>query len=228
MVRGRKNMLVKCKYFGFYPLGSEVEINNIKIMKEYWNEYNKFIIPIGKKNVVSPFMQPLYYIISNGKIIFFVAIEYGLGQYHIFTISHNASKRLKKKIVGKREYKPIAVAINKVSNDVDVYGRKILGTRDQNYKCSDNFFKVIDTKVYLNYIQYTFTNNGEDRYYLEVYNAELVETSQNYVIIGKASKVVWRWRTKEEGHQIIERRLLKNNIENKYIWNNQETICYYR
>lgn len=221
-------MFVKCKYFGFYPLGSEVELEGIKIMQEYWNEYSKFIIPIGKKNVVSPFMQQVFYIISNEKIIFFIAVEYGLGQYHIFTISNKASKRLEKKIVGKREYHPFAVVINKASNDVVVYGRVIMGARDQNYKCPDNCFKLIDTKINLDYTQYIFTNNEVDRYYLDVYNPELVETSQNYVFIGKSSKVVWSWSNEKEGLQIIERRLLENYIENKYIWNNQEKICYYR
>ncbi len=221
-------MLVKCKYFGFYPLGSEVELEGIKIMKEYWNECNKFIIPIGKRNVVSPFMQQVFYVITNAKIIFFVAIEYGLGHYYIFTISNKASKRLEKKIIEKKVYNSFAVVINKVSNDIDIYGRKIWGARDRNYKCSDNFFKLIDTKINSEYSKYIFTNNGDDRYYLEVYNPELIETSQNYVLIGKASKVVWHWVTKEEGLQVIERRLLENYIENKYIWNNQENICYYR
>ena len=68
-------MFVAVKYFGFYLLGSDVELNGVKIMQEYWNEYNKFIIPIGKKNVVSPFMQQVFYVISKDKIVFFVAIE---------------------------------------------------------------------------------------------------------------------------------------------------------
>ena len=65
-------MFVAVKYFGFYPLGSDVELDGVKIMQEYWNEYNKFIILIGKKNVVSPFMQQVFYVISKDKIVFFV------------------------------------------------------------------------------------------------------------------------------------------------------------
>lgn len=68
-------MFIAVKYFGFYLLGSDVELNGVKIMQEYWNEYNKFIIPIGKKGAVSPFMQQVFYVISKDKIVFFVAIE---------------------------------------------------------------------------------------------------------------------------------------------------------
>lgn len=48
------------------------------------------------------------------------------------------------------------------------------------------------------------------------------------MLIGKAKKVVWRWKTKEEGLQIVERRMLKNYVENKYICSNQERITFYR
>lgn len=68
-------MIAKVKYFEFYPLGSDVELNGIKIMQEYWNEYDKFIIPIGKKNVVNPFMQQVFYVVSKDKIVFFVDVE---------------------------------------------------------------------------------------------------------------------------------------------------------
>lgn len=221
-------MFVVVKYFGFYPLGSDIELNGVKIMQECWNEYDKFIIPIGKKTVVSPFMQQVFYVISKDKIVFFVAIEYGLGYYHIFTISDKKSKILEKKEISKKEYNHFAVEINKVANGVKVYGRVVIGSRDQNYKIADSYFKLIDTKVNVGYTLYVFTNNGEDRFYLEVYNPKLVETSQNYVLIGKATKVVWRWETKEEGFQIVERRMLKNYVENKYTRNNEERITFYR
>lgn len=159
------------------------------------------LFTIGKKNVVSPFMQQVFYVISKDKIVFFVAIEYGLGHYHIFSISDKEAKKLEKKVIGIKEYNHFAVEINKVANGVKAYGRIIIGSRDQNYKIADSCFKLIDTKVNVGYTLYVFTNNGEDRFYLEVYNPELVETSQNYVLIGKATKVVWRWETKEEGLQ---------------------------
>ena len=95
-------MIAKVKYFGFYPLGSDVELNGIKIMQEYWNEYDKFIIPIGKKNVVNPFLKQVFYVVSKDKIVFFVAVEYGLGHYHIFMISDKKSKKLEKKVISKK------------------------------------------------------------------------------------------------------------------------------
>ena len=221
-------MFVKVRYFGFYPLGSDIELNGVKIMQEYWNEYKGIVIPIGKKNTVSPLGQQVFYVKSNELIIFFIAVEYGLGHYHIFTISERASKKLQHKLNGNKSYNPFAVVINKVGNYVKVYGRIIIGARDQNYKCPDSFFILIDTQFKVDHILYIFTNNGDDRFYLEVYNPEFVETSQNYVLIGKANKIVWKWETKVEGLQIVERRLLKNYVENKYIGNNQERITYFR
>ena len=53
-------MLVKVEYFGFYPLGADIELNNIPIMKLEWNLYKKVALTYGKKNVVSPFLEHLY------------------------------------------------------------------------------------------------------------------------------------------------------------------------
>ena len=53
-------MFVKVNYFGFYPLGADIKINNIEIMKSQWNVYKRSIITWGKKNIVSPFMQDLF------------------------------------------------------------------------------------------------------------------------------------------------------------------------
>ena len=53
-------MLVKVAYFGFYPLGADVELNNVPIMKAEWHTYNKAAFTYGKKNVVSPVLGQLY------------------------------------------------------------------------------------------------------------------------------------------------------------------------
>ena len=221
-------MFVKVKYFGFYPLGSDVELNNVKIMREHWNEYNKVIFPIGRKNVVSPLGQQVYYVNSNTKIIFFVAIEYGLGHYHIFSFSNRATDKMRKNVGINNDYNPLAVSICKSGNYVKVYERIICGARDKNWKCPDSFFILVETKITKDYNLYTFTNDGNDRFYLEVYNPELIEISDNYISIGKAEKVIWKYETEIDGLQIIERRLINNYIENKYIYENQERITYYR
>lgn len=91
-------MFVKVDYLGFYPLGSDIKINDIEIMKSKWNVYKKPSITYGKKNVASPFLQDLYYVVSKGKAIFFVAVEWGLGHYHIFTASEKHNKKLSNKI----------------------------------------------------------------------------------------------------------------------------------
>ena len=43
-------MLVKVKYSGFYPLGSDVRVNGVEIMKSKWHRYKKPTITYGKKN----------------------------------------------------------------------------------------------------------------------------------------------------------------------------------
>ena len=55
-------MFVKVEYFGFCPLGADIELNNIPIMKLEWNLYKKVALTYGKKNVVSPFLDHLYYV----------------------------------------------------------------------------------------------------------------------------------------------------------------------
>ena len=42
-------------------------------MQEYWNEYNKFIIPIGKKGAVSPFIS------KYGTVLFPLTIQRNYG-----------------------------------------------------------------------------------------------------------------------------------------------------
>lgn len=90
-------MLVKVEYFGFYPLGADIELNNIPIMKLEWNSYKKVAFTHGKKNIVSPFLEQLYYVKSNEGSVFFVAVEYGLGHYHIFKTDEKTNQKLSAK-----------------------------------------------------------------------------------------------------------------------------------
>ncbi len=91
-------MFVKVEYFGFYPLGSDVELNNVPIMKAEWNLYKKAAFTYGKKNIVSPFLKYLYYVKSNEGAIFFVAVEYVLGHYHVFRTDEKTNQKLSAKI----------------------------------------------------------------------------------------------------------------------------------
>ena len=91
-------MFVKVSYLGFYPLGSDIEINNIKIMQLDWNEFKKPVLIYGKKNVINPFYSQLFYVVSKTNIAFFTAYEYGLGHFHIFSVSDKSCDKLCKKI----------------------------------------------------------------------------------------------------------------------------------
>ena len=207
-------MLVKVCYWGFYPLGSDVKINNIEIMKSKWHVYKKPLITYGKKNAVNPFLQDLFYVVSKEDVVFFVAIESGLGHYHIFTVNERRGKKLSKHIRAEDStYNPIAVHINKVGHAVRVYGRVVSGARDMNFKVDDSFFKLIGTTSYEDYTRYVFTNNDEDRFYLDVYNPSMVDNSELFILIGRADKIIWRWSSTEIGECFQEYKLLETYVE---------------
>lgn len=91
-------MFVKVEYLGFYPMGSDVILQNIKIMQEPWNVYKYPTICVGKSKEVSPLCGQVFYVTKGEQTVFFVAIEYGLSKYHVFTISGKTQKRLIKRI----------------------------------------------------------------------------------------------------------------------------------
>ena len=91
-------MIAKVTYFGFFPLGAEVSLCNTNIMQEKWNRCALPVLAIGKKNVVNPMFGEVYYVKNDGHAVFFVAIEYGLGHYHVFTFSEKLQKKLNDKI----------------------------------------------------------------------------------------------------------------------------------
>jgi len=93
-------VFAKAEYFGFYPLGSDVLYNDVPIMQTTWEACRFLIIVFGKKHVVNPFFGQVFYAEYNKRIVFFTAIEYGLGHYHIFSISNSTQQRLLRKING--------------------------------------------------------------------------------------------------------------------------------
>ncbi len=92
-------MIVRVKYFGFFPLGSDVELDEVRIMQSEWNEYTKPIWVFGKKHVINPFFCNVFYIKQDKKTVFFAAYECGIGKYHIFTINEKDVEKLKGKVI---------------------------------------------------------------------------------------------------------------------------------
>lgn len=91
-------MFVKVNYLGLYPLGSDIEINNVKIMQYEWNIYRKPIFLYGKNNIINPFYLQLFYVVSKTDIAFFAAYENTLGHYHIFLVNDKYYDKLIEKI----------------------------------------------------------------------------------------------------------------------------------
>ena len=93
-------MFVKVNYFGFYPLGSDICYNDVKIMQTPWKEYRFPVLVFGKKHVVNPCFGQVYFVKNDNHIAFFVAIEYGLGHDHIFSINDFNQKKMYRKVNG--------------------------------------------------------------------------------------------------------------------------------
>ena len=218
-------MLVRVNYSGDYPLGSDVKINNVKIMQSIWNEYDKSVIVYGHK-ALFPFYNQLFYVITSEGAVFFAAFEYDFGHYHIFTVSEKQNKKLAKRIIlENQKYTPIAVTINNLGNEVRVYGRIVSGARDVNFKVADNAYFLTDVEKSANFMRCMFTNNGNDRYYLDVYNPSLIDDSESLLIIGKADKIVWL----DEANNIRqEYRLLDAYVELTRSDANEKETLYYR
>lgn len=94
-------MFAKVSYFGFYPIGSDVCYNNIKIMQSTWEAYNFPIVLLGKKHTVNPFYGQVFYVKKDDHAVFFVAMEHGHGHHHIFSINDRMQQKLAKRITKK-------------------------------------------------------------------------------------------------------------------------------
>ena len=91
-------MFVKVNYFGFYPLGSDVCYKDVKIMQTPWESYKSPAFVFGKKQTVNPCFGQVFYAKNDNQTVFFVAIEYGIGHYHIFSINDCTQQKMIRKI----------------------------------------------------------------------------------------------------------------------------------
>lgn len=95
-------MFAKATYLGYYPLGGDLEFDNIKIMQLDWKRLRRpFVWAFGKSiQGANPTFAYTFVAEENGKSVFFVANEYETGKYHIWSFSDKATKKL-------RDYKKI-------------------------------------------------------------------------------------------------------------------------
>ena len=90
-------MFAKVRHFGFYPLGSDICYNGVKIMQLPWKEYRFPAFVFGKKQTVNSFPGQVFYTANDSRTVFFVAVEYGLGHYHIFSINDFTQRKMLRK-----------------------------------------------------------------------------------------------------------------------------------
>lgn len=79
-----------------------------------------------------------------------------------------------------------AVIVNKTTAIVRIYNQDPCGGR-----LDDNIYKFISENIKEDLIEFIFSNNGSDRFYLKVYNPKFIDSSENYIVISKADKVLW-------------------------------------
>ena len=121
----------------------------------------------------------------------------------------------------------MAVHINKAGNAVRVYGRVVSGARDMNFKAADSFFTLIDRKVSNDFTRYTFTNDGNDRFYLDVYNPSMTDHAELFILIGKADKIVWHFNSTEVGEVYQEYVLLDTYVKLTRQYAGQKEVLYF-
>lgn len=81
-----------------------------------------------------------------------------------------------------------AVIINNAQSIVRIYNQDPCGGR-----LDDNIYKLLSQEINEQVSTFVFTNNGDDRFYLYVYSPKYIDSSDNYIMINKADKVVWTY-----------------------------------
>ncbi len=133
-------MLIKVEYFGSYPLGAEIELDNVKIIQSEWNKYNNTVFIFGKKKYINPLFTQLFYVLSKNKVVFFTAYEYRLGHYHIFAVNEKYIERLREKV----DYNMAFDDDKKLFDDLDkmIENHQLLRNNANSSSLYDSFFEI--------------------------------------------------------------------------------------
>ncbi len=165
---------------------------------------NHFIIQEKEKREELLKSYPSGYGTYDGRKYFFeetlkIIKEYDVGlfekQIKIYTKYINQNRKIKFKwkynddtlsFETTKVINHFAVNINKNNSTVYVYSQDPCGGRP-----GDNVYRFLDISSYDGYVKISFTNNGTDRYYMYVYNPKACESTEHYILIGIADKIVW-------------------------------------
>ena len=75
--------------------------------------------------------------------------------------------------------------------------------------------------------RYTFTNDGDDRFYLDVYNPSMTDHAGLFILIGKADRVVWHWKSNEIGEIYQEYVLTDTYVKLTRQYAGQKEVLYF-
>ena len=96
-----------------------------------------------------------------------------------------------------------------------------------NFKVDDSVFALIDTAAYDDFIRYTFTNNVNDRFYLDVYNPSMTDHTELSILIGKADTIIWHWESSELGEVYQEYVFLDTYVKLTRRCAGEEEVLYF-
>ena len=120
----------------------------------------------------------------------------------------------------------MAVKVCKNVGSVSIYNMD-----PQQGRISDNIYKYVTTINENEYIKFVFTNNGNDRYFLYVYDYEAAEENENYILIGFANKIIWDYPS-YESNTITRKQYTYSyinheiSISNELIWEGNLQMKY--
>ena len=79
---------------GYYPLGSDVEINGIRIMQEEWKTVKTLKLAVTKIKKTFHLRDDIFIVRKGEKVAVFSAYEYGIGKYFISIFNDKISAKL--------------------------------------------------------------------------------------------------------------------------------------
>lgn len=98
----------------------------------------------------------------------------------------------------------VALLINKNNKTIEVYGKKPQG------ELGDILYSFLGLEKESLINKYFFEDSSGNKCSIDVYNPQACEHSQNYIIIGIADKIVWRYKT-NSNHEFEKTFYLEKN-----------------
>lgn len=202
------------RYLGYFPLGSEVLVDGVQIMMKEWGTVTPTPLVIGRANRnIGVFGNGVFGVVENEKKVFFIALEYGIGKYHVFTFSDRASKKLSKRSIKFENYSShgttYPVFVNKKDNTVKIYGR-FLFSKDENGHVPDSFV-IYDHDELIQDELYIYFKNS---ILIRVIEPKISFNNENGLLVLKAKNIILDYKIEDSNviNHVVKQFSLKGKI----------------